>query len=810
MGFLTSGKGDNMDQMKLRELEEQCIQEHAPECSAVCPVHVDARGICAEIAKGDLAAGLKILRKTVPFPGIIGRICDQPCRGACRRKETGEAIAIGALERACADWVEVREKVPVLPRRSKRAAVVGSGLSSLTVAYDLAKKGYGVVIFEKLDRLGGNLWNVPGSILPGEVITKDISVIESMGVEIRLNSVLETIEARNETTAFKIHGEGFDAVFLGVGAVSEQAFGVNISPQGLIVVDPLTFMASLEGVFAGGRAVEHQSVWIGEPRVQLDLSPIVAISHGRRAATSMDRYMQRVSLTAARQNEGPYKTRLFTSLEGIAPLPLIPAVDPGKGYGKSEAQLEAQRCIQCQCLECVKVCEYLKQYGSYPKRYVREIYNNLSIVSGERQKNKFINSCSLCRLCRQVCPNDLDMGEVNLDARRTMAQQKRMPASAHDFALRDMAFSNSAHFTLAHHQPGSDHSRYLFFPGCQLSASSPQYVEKMYAYLTSESQKGLDGPVGLMLRCCGAPAEWAGETGLFEVSQAEFLEEYTRMGEPEMILACSSCYNIFKTYSPQVKIVSLWTLLDRLEFPQANSVASEKLVAIHDSCTTRHEAGIQDAVRNILGRMGYRVQELPLTRELTECCSYGGLMWLANPELAHEVVRRRIAESSLPFIAYCAMCRDFYAGQGKPTLHVLDLIFHPSETETLGLIKGPGYSGRHENRARLKQKLSKELWGLDMESTNAYGSILLMMPENVQKILEERMILVEDIQQVIEYAERTGNRMVNLETGHFLAHYRPSSVTYWVEYSPEGTSFLIHNAYSHRMVIEEEEGTQNE
>ena len=133
---------------------------------------------------------------------------------------------------------------------------------------------------------------------------------------------------------------------------------------------------------------------------------------GRRAATSIDRYLQKVSLTASRSNEGPYITRLYTNMQGIPALPEVPAVDPLQGYAEDEAIQEAQRCIQCECMECVKVCEYLKHYGGYPKKYVREIYNNLSIVMGTRYSNKFVNSCSLCGLCGEVCPEDLDMGIV--------------------------------------------------------------------------------------------------------------------------------------------------------------------------------------------------------------------------------------------------------------------------------------------------------------------------------------------------------------------------------------------------------------
>ena len=70
--------------------------------------------------------------------------------------------------------------------------------------------------------------------------------------------------------------------------------------------------------------------------------------------------------------------------------------------------------------------------------------------------------------------------------------------------------------------------------------------------------------------------------------------------------------------------------------------------------------------------------------------------------------------------------------------------------------------------------------------------------------MEERLILIEDLQQVIDTAERSGYKLLNRETGHFMAHCRPASVTYWVKYSPSGDEFVIHNAYSHRMKIVED------
>ena len=80
----------------------------------------------------------------------------------------------------------------------------------------------------------------------------------------------------------------------------------------------------------------------------------------------------------------------------------------------------------------------------------------------------------------------------------------------------------------------------------------------------------------------------------------------------------------------------------------------------------------------------------------------------------------------------------------------------------------------------------------------------LHISKDIRILMEQRMILTEDILEVIEWAEKTGFKLVGTDSGHFLAHYTPTTVTYWVEYSPKDDGFLIHNAYSHRMEIVEE------
>ncbi len=772
-----------MDQNELHALEAQCTQECIPTCAAACPMHVDVRAMCAEISQGNFAGAYQILNKTLPFPNIISRICDQPCRSVCKRDN---AIAIVDLERACTDLGKTVPEIANPPsRRKQKIAIVGGGLSGLTAAFDLAKKRYLVTLFEANNVLGGRLRSIPESLLPRSIIESDIDIVLKMGVEVRLNTpVCGDISAGNVTLG-QLQRD-FDAVYLAIGANPPARFSLGLNESGLGSIDPLTRATAQPGIFAGSDLARP-----GNP-----ISSITAMSDGRIAAISIDRFVQRVSLTASRINEGAFESCLNTNTEGVPVLPVTPRA--GASFTGAEAIAEASRCLQCECLECVKACEYLSSYGTYPKKYARKIYNNLSIVMGTRLANQLINSCALCGQCAEICPTNMDMGALCKQARQAMVEAGHMPPSAHDFAVRDMQFSNSAAFAMARNQPGTSTSSYLFFPGCQLSASAPEQVEKIYTYLREKLPS-----VGLMLRCCGSMADWAGQKDLFQEALAQISALHAEMGKPKVVLACSSCYQVFKNNLPDVEIVSLWEVFDRYGLPEGAVQAKKNVVAIHDPCSTRHETQIHESVRRLVNQAGYRIQELPLNREKTSCCSYGGDMWLANRELAQKVVERRIAESDADYLTYCAMCRDFFAARGKPTLHLLDLLFE-KDPQARAKRLGPGYSQRHENRARLKRKMLKEIWGETMPDQASYESIQLIIPEEIQKVLEERLILVEDLQRVIEYAEKTGQKFLNSETGRLLAHYKPTRVTYWVEYSPKGAAFIIHNAYSHRMELGEE------
>jgi NADPH-dependent glutamate synthase beta subunit-like oxidoreductase len=763
-----------MDQQALRELEHRCIQEEPPWCIAACPLHVDARALAGHIAKGQFMDAWTVLRKSMPLPGILGRICDAPCEARCKRGEAGDSIRIGALERACVQSDPPPFRVHSLPAKKKAVAVAGSALSSLTAAWDLARKGYPVTVVDARKLPEEALRQLHPLKLPAEAIVREIELLKQLGVRFEPGSDPDAEDIADRLL------NSFDAVYLGLDAMTGRHFQLERNADGLIVFDAKSGATRLEKIFAGGQTA----------------SPVWQAASGRFAGTSIDRFLQGVSLTASRDKEGPFETRLFTSLKDVAPLSAAPMADADKGYLPAEAQIEAQRCLQCKCMECVKVCVYLEQFGAYPKKYAREIYNNLSIVMGEHKANRLINSCSLCGLCEQVCPNDFAMQDLCLQARQTMVESGKMPPSAHEFALLDMAFSQGEHFALARHQPGFEASAYAFFPGCQLCASAPGQVEAVYDHLRSQLADG----VGLILGCCAAPAHWAGRRQAFETEMRHTREKWEALGQPRMILACSSCLRVFKDHLPMIPVVSLWSVLEMHPPDVATSGICGPL-AIHDPCTTRRQADLCACVRRLLSRAGLETEELALSREETECCGFGGLMQNANPALGKAVSQTRAHRSNADYLTYCAMCRDNMAAAGKRIIHLLDLYFPDPRQPDASLRPRPGWSQRQENRARLRAHLLLNLWKETSAPMQAHQAIKLEISRQVAELLDQRRILEEDLKKVIQHAEASGEKLFHPESGHYKAAFAPYKVTFWVEYSPTTDGYVVHNAYAHRMEV---------
>lgn len=185
------------------------------DCQWACPAHTNVPEYIRLIAQGRYTESYYLNRVSNVFPGILGRTCDRPCEPACRRgRVDGKPVAICRLKRVAADLRENgSEFLPSIPKEKngKRIALIGAGPVSLTVCNDLMPLGYECVIFEKLDRAGGLMRvNIPSFRLPAEVLDEEVDTILNMGVEIRYNSPITSMQ--------ELLDQGFDAVFVGSGA----------------------------------------------------------------------------------------------------------------------------------------------------------------------------------------------------------------------------------------------------------------------------------------------------------------------------------------------------------------------------------------------------------------------------------------------------------------------------------------------------------------------------------------------------------------------------------------------------------------
>lgn len=762
-----------MDQQFMRTMESICIQNEPPACVTACPLHVDSRTMLKLVASGKFEDAYSLYQKNVPFPSILSKICNSPCLSKCRLSEIGEGIQIRPIEAFLNQYADPSFLPKVLPEKRQKAGIFGSELDSLSAAYDLRRKGYQVTILDADAVLAKNLRAFNEEVLPSVEIENAIHLLEKIGVKIQTDFEMPRFEelSHNDSDFFRIGDSEFQCIYL--------------PPlSGELSIDSITHMTVTEGIFSGSASAGH---WVDQ------------MSDGRRAAISMDRYLQKVSLTASRENEGAYECRLFTSLKGIQPSESFISTDI-KRTGQADIIKEAARCIQCQCLECAKGCEFIRHYQDSPRTYVRQIYNNISICTGLRQKNKMINSCSMCGQCEAICPNHIPFQKVVREARETMVATKKMPPSAFDFALRDMAFSNSEKFRLAKVPVDSKACKYAFFPGCQLPASNPSAIETIFSWLRDE----MNEPVGILLRCCGAIADWAGEKEKFNQARSELLADWESLGKPELIVSCPTCLKMFREKYPEINVRSIWPLMAESDslFNGKSRLNSIKM-AIHDPCASRDQPDMQEAVRSLAMKLGIELEELPYNRELATCCSYGGNVWNSNPSLSRDTVEARISQNQSDYLTYCIMCRDFFLRSGKPAYHILDILFDPKLIIEHRLPIRPDYSMRHENRTRVKRHLLKQYWREEMPEEAPYEDIQLILNDPIRKLMEDRMILEEDIRQVLYHAKESGRAMINQETGHYLAHFKPSCVTYWVEYLPKEDGFEIFNVYSHRMFVEE-------
>ena len=215
------------EEMAIDEAQRCLNCKHKP-CMQGCPVSVKIPEFIAFVAKGEFENAYKKIKETNALPAVCGRVCPQEkqCESKCVRGIKGESVGIGRLERFGADWhmKNVKEEIAKPVSNGKRVAVVGSGPSGLTVAGDLAKKGYEVTIYEAFHTAGGVLmYGIPEFRLPKDIVQKEIYNLKEMGVDIETNVVI----GKTLTVDELFDEMNFDAVYIGSGAGLPHFMGIE-------------------------------------------------------------------------------------------------------------------------------------------------------------------------------------------------------------------------------------------------------------------------------------------------------------------------------------------------------------------------------------------------------------------------------------------------------------------------------------------------------------------------------------------------------------------------------------------------------
>ena len=223
--FLEVAEGYTEEMAK--EEATRCLNCKNKPCVNGCPVNVRIPEFVAKVAAGEFEEAYKIVTSTNGLPAVCGRVCPQEsqCEGKCVRGIKGEPVAIGRLERFCADWhmKNSTAKGEKPASNGKKVAVIGAGPSGLTCAGDLAKLGYEVTIFEAFHTAGGVLvYGIPEFRLPKEIVHKEVKNLEDLGVEIRTNMIIGQTLSVDELLEM-----GYKAVFIGSGAGLPSFMGIE-------------------------------------------------------------------------------------------------------------------------------------------------------------------------------------------------------------------------------------------------------------------------------------------------------------------------------------------------------------------------------------------------------------------------------------------------------------------------------------------------------------------------------------------------------------------------------------------------------
>ena len=335
---------------------ELLLSEHVGDCQGpcqvACPAHMEIPQMNRLIASGKFEAALKLVKKDIALPAVLGRICPAPCEGACHRKSVDTSVSICLLKRFVGDENDLHP-FKQLPLTGKQVAVIGAGPAGLAAAYYLQLNGYQTVLFDKNTLPGGLLrTEIKPDVLPLNVLDKEISTILSTGIMFEGGKVIDAIQFQNIKNQY-------DAIIVATGTLVDEIrnWGFKTNVKG-IEADQNSYSTSVKGVFAIGNSLRSSRL------------AVRSVGQGKEVAWSVAQY-----LTGEEPKGEP---RLFNSRfgrllreeiseylkESVLYEKVYSDHIQSKGYTKEEALQEAKRCLHCDCRD-IENCKLRDLSGLY-------------------------------------------------------------------------------------------------------------------------------------------------------------------------------------------------------------------------------------------------------------------------------------------------------------------------------------------------------------------------------------------------------------------------------------------------------------
>lgn len=365
-----------------------------------------------------------------------------------------------------------------------------------------------------------------------------------------------------------------------------------------------------------------------------------------------------------------------------------------------ELKKNLENCIDCGL--CYKVCPMMNRFGESPKNILNAIDENK--ISYE----DISYSCMLCNACTETCPKDINLKEMFYKF-RIKSYRENLKDTRKKFNLRVVQAHQKGSFSkFLTSKNNNKIAEKVFIPGCSLSGYDNDIIMKVKKYLDENL-----GETEILLKCCGKPSKDIGDLDLFESNLKHIEESLKNKNVNEIIVACENCYKTFGEAFKDIKVITLWEVINELGVPaelKNKYLSCKEKFALHDPCPIKKEEQIHESVRNILNELGIKIVEFEKNRSKTECCGCGGMVGVTNKELWESQKNKRANSTECEnIISYCESCVNTFKSSNKNVLHILDLIFN--EEVISGKIKSQknvGTINQWINRIKLANKVGRE------------------------------------------------------------------------------------------------------